>query len=167
MVPAAELEALRKERDDLYNRYLRSVADLDNYRRRVAREKDELRQYAVGGLVEALLPVLENLRLAIASAQQAASAAAIAQGVAMVSEQLRGALAGAGLSEIAPEPGAEFDPHQHQSIAHTPSATVPEDHIAQVVRPGFALNGRILRPASVVLSSGQPPAAPAEASAPA
>jgi molecular chaperone GrpE len=153
-----EIEALRKERDELYNRYLRAVADLDNYRRRVVREKDELRQFAVGNLVESLLPVLENLRLALASARQTDNPAAIAEGVAMVAEQFRGALAGVGLTEIQPEVGADFDPHQEESIGHQPSETVPEEKILQVYRSGFALNGRILRPARVVLSSG--PAAP-------
>jgi molecular chaperone GrpE len=161
--PAADLtpqlEALRKERDDLYSRYLRAVADLDNYRRRVIRENDEVRQYAVSRLVESLLPIFENLRLAIASAQQTPDPAAIAKGVGFVLEQFRTALAGVGLAEINPAVGDTFDPHQHESIAHAPSDKVPEEAIVQVARCGFALNGRIVRPASVVLSSG--PAAPA------
>src|SRR5262245_13664468 len=77
----AELEKVRKERDENYNRYLRAVADLDTYRRRVQREKDELRQFGNRDLLEALLPVYEHLGLAIASSQQATDAATIAKGV--------------------------------------------------------------------------------------
>ena len=150
----SELEKLKAERDELHNRYLRAVADLDNYRRRVMREKDELRQFAVSGLVESLLPVFENLGLAIASAQQAKKPEDIATGVAMVLEQFRGALASVGLTEIKPEPGGDFDPHKHESLSHAASDTVPEEKIVNVIRNGFALNERLIRPASVVLSSG-------------
>jgi len=152
----SEIEKLKVERDELHNRYLRAVADLDNYRRRVMREKDELRQFAVSGLVESLLPVFENLGLAIASAQQAKKPEDIATGVAMVLEQFRGALASVGLTEIKPEPGGDFDPHKHESLSHAASDTVPEEKIVNVIRSGFALNERLIRPASVVLSSGPP-----------
>lgn len=149
-----ELEKVKKERDDNYSRYLRAVADLENYRRRAMREKDELRQFAIKNLVESLLPVFEHLGLAITSAQQAQKPEDIAKGVTMVLEQFRGVLATAGLEEINPEVGAEFDPHKHESLSHSPSDTVPEEKIVQIVRTGFSLNGRILRPASVLLSSG-------------
>lgn len=149
-----EVEQLRKERDENYNRYLRAVADLDTYRRRVAREKDELRQFANRDLLESLLPVYEHLALAIASSQQAKDAESIATGVALVLEQFKSALAAKGLVEVNPAPGADFDPHQHESIGHAPHPTFPEEKIVQVVRTGFSLNGRLLRPASVLLSSG-------------
>jgi molecular chaperone GrpE len=118
------------------------------------REKDELRQFAIKNLVESMLPVYEHLGLAITSAQQAQKPEDIAQGVTMVLEQFRSALATAGLEEINPDVGAEFDPHQHESLSHAPSDTVPEEKIVQIVRTGFSLNGRILRPASVLLSNG-------------
>lgn len=157
---AAALEKLRTERDEFYNRYLRSVADLDNYRRRVQREKDELRQFAVADLVESLLPVLEHLGLAVASARQATDAATVVTGVSMVLEQFRTALGAVGLVEILPEAGADFDPHQHESLSRAPSDEVPAEKILQVVRPGFSLKGRLIRPASVVLSGG--PSTPAQ-----
>jgi molecular chaperone GrpE len=149
-----EVAKLRTERDDMYNRYLRAVADLDTYRRRVMREKDELRQFATSDLMESLLPVYEHLALALASAQQAADAESIAKGVTLVLDQFKGVLAAKGLVEINPPAGAAFDPHQHESIGHAPSDTVAPETIVQVVRAGFSLNGRLLRPASVLLSSG-------------
>lgn len=157
--PEFELEKVTKERDDNYSRYLRAVADLENYRRRVMREKDELRQFAILNLVESLLPVYEHLGLAIASAEQAQKPEDIARGVAMVLEQFRSALATVGLDEINPEVGAEFDPHQHESLSHAPSDTIPEEKIVQIIRTGFSLKGRIIRPASVLLSSGPAKAA--------
>lgn len=160
---SAELEKVTAERDENYNRFLRAVADLDTYRRRVAREKDELRQFGTRDLIESILPVYEHLGLAIASSQQATDAESIARGVALVLEQFKAVLAAKGLVEINPEVGADFDPHQEESIGHAPHDTVPEEKVVQVVRTGFSLNGRILRPASVLLSSG--PAAAATGSA--
>jgi molecular chaperone GrpE len=161
---AAELEKAIAERDENYNRYLRAVADLDTYRRRVAREKDEMRQFGTRDLIEALLPVYEHLGLAIASTQQVTDAESIAKGVSLVLEQFKSVLASKGLVEINPDVGADFDPHQEESIGHAPHPAVPAEKIVQVVRVGFALNGRILRPASVLLSSGP---APTEAAQPA
>jgi len=151
--PEDALAAAKKEAAANYDRYLRAVADLENYRRRVAREKDELRHAAAAGLLQHLLPVLDNLQLAVAAAQQDAAAGKIAAGVAMVQEQFRGVLERHGLKELKPL-GQKFDPHQHESLSHQASATVPEEHVLQVVRTGYTLHGKLVRPASVVLSSG-------------
>lgn len=150
----AQIDTLRKERDDNYNHFVRAMADLENYRRRVVREKDELRQFGTRDLIEAIIPVFEGLSLAIKSASTATDPQVIAQGVTMVLDQFRTVLASKGLTEINPAAGDAFDPHQHESIASSPSSEVPEEKILQVIRTGFSLNGRIIRPATVVLSSG-------------
>jgi molecular chaperone GrpE len=154
-VPTLEeqLAAAKKEAAGNYDRYLRAVADLENYRRRVVREKDELRQYAATNLLQHLLPLLDNLRLALAAARQDAAAQSIADGVAMALDQFKGVLERHGVKELNPV-GQKFDAHLHESLSHQPSAEVPEEHVLQVVRVGYNLHGRLLRPASVVLSSG-------------
>lgn len=144
------------------NQHLRAVADLENFRRRSVREREELRQYATSGLMEELLPILDNLGLGIASARTQTDSNAVADGVAMVRDQFKGVLIGNGLVEIDPQPGDTFDPHQHESMAHQPSDEIPAEAISQVIRVGYSLNGRLLRAASVVLSSG--PAEPATGS---
>jgi molecular chaperone GrpE len=149
-----QLTAAKKEASENYDRYLRSVADLENFRRRSVREKDELRQFAIARVLEDLLPVLDNLGLGLAAAKAPnADLQTLAGGISMVQEQLKTALANHGLKEINPA-GQTFDPNQHESIASQPSATVPEGSVAQVVRTGYSLNGRLVRPASVVVSSG-------------
>jgi molecular chaperone GrpE len=149
-----QLAAAKKEAADNYGRYLRAVADLENYRKRTVREKDELRQYAATRVLEDLLPVLDNLALGLAAAKQTgAEMKGLIGGVEMVMTQLKAALANHGLVEIDPA-GEAFDPHQHQAISHQPSATIPAEHVLTVVRTGYALNGRLLRPASVIVSSG-------------
>ena len=110
--PASEadlLAAAKKEAADNYNRYLRAVADLENFRRRTVREKDELRQFAASGVLEDLLPVIDNLGLALGAAQQpAADIKNLASGVEMVLAKLKSSLANHGLKEINPV-GQAFD----------------------------------------------------------
>jgi molecular chaperone GrpE len=155
--PPVTLEALtaaRNEAAENYNRYLRAVADLENFRRRTLREKDELRQFAASGVLEDLLPVVDNLTLALGAATRSnADLKNLTGGVEMVLTQLKSALASHGLKEINPA-GQAFDANLHESISAQPSPNVPEGNVATVVRPGFSLNGRLLRPASVVVSSG-------------
>lgn len=152
---AAEIESARKEAAAAHERYLRTAADLENFRRRAIREKEELRLFAAGKVLEDLLPVWDNLGLALAAAKQPnADLKNLVGGIDMVLQQMRSALAAHGLTEVDPA-GKPFDPHQHEAISHLPSKDVPEEHVLTVVRPGFLLNGRLLRPASVVVSSGR------------
>lgn len=150
-----QLAAARADAAAAHERYMRAVADMENFRKRTVREKDELRQFAAASVVEDLIPILDNLGLGLAAAKQQAAgdAKSIADGVAMVIEQFKSTLARHGLKEINPI-GAAFDPNQHECISHQPDAKVPEEKVIQVVRLGYTLNGRLLRPASVVVSSG-------------
>jgi len=159
--PAVEeqIAAAKKEAATNYDRYVRAVADLENYRRRVTREKDELRQFAVKNLMEDLAPVLDNVTLALGAAKQQSDAKAIGEGVTLVLEQLRAALDRHGLKEVSPL-GQKFDPNLHECISHVPDEKAPEEQVTQVVRTGYTLNGRLLRAASVIVSSG--PAKPAD-----
>lgn len=149
----AQVADAKKEAAANYDRYLRALADLENFRRRAIREKNELRQFGSAGLLQDLLPVVDNLQLAVNAARKESAAQSIADGVAMVLDQFRSALSRHGLKEVNPA-GEKFDPHQHESLSHLPSAEIPEEHVAQVVRIGYKLHDRLLRPASVVLSSG-------------
>jgi molecular chaperone GrpE len=154
--PTAEeqLAAAKADAAGHYDRYVRAMADHENFRKRVAREKDELRQYAASRVLEDLLPVLDNLGLGLAAARQPnADVKALADGVEMVQSQLKNALSQHGLVEINPA-GQPFDAHQHEALSQQPSADVPEGSVLTVVRTGYALNGRLLRPAAVVVSSG-------------
>jgi molecular chaperone GrpE len=147
------LAAAKKEAVANYDRYTRAVADLENYRKRMIREKDELRQFAAAGVVEDIIPILDTLGLGLAAAQQQTDVKAIVDGINLVLEQFKGTLGKHGLKEINPQ-GQVFDPNLHDCISHQPSEEVAEEQVSQVVRLGYSLNGRLLRPASVVVSSG-------------
>lgn len=158
----AELALARKEAAEHYDRYLRAAADFENARKRTIREKEELRQFAAARVLEDLIPVLDSLALAVGAAKAPnADLKTLVGGVDMVLNQARAALGQHGLKELNPL-AQPFDPNLHESIAVQPSADVPEGSVATVVRTGYSLHGRVLRPASVILSSG--PQAPASAS---
>lgn len=151
---AAQLAAAKAEAAGHHDRYLRTAADLENFRRRTVREKDELRTAATGRVLEDIFPVLDTLALALQAAKQpGADVKTLVGGVDMVLGQLKAALSSHGLKEISPL-GQPFDPHQHEAISHLASATVPAEQVVNVVRTGYSLNGRLLRPAAVVVSSG-------------
>jgi molecular chaperone GrpE len=151
---ALQLEAAKAEAAANYDKFVRTAADLENFRRRSVREKDELRTAATGRVLEDIFPVLDTLALAINAARQPnAELKSLVGGVEMVLAQLRTALSNHGLKEINPI-GQPFDPHQHEAISHQPSKEVKEEHVLEVVRTGYSLNSRLLRPASVIVSSG-------------
>ena len=151
---AAQLAAAKAEVAANYDKFMRTAADLENFRRRTVREKDDLRTTATGRVLEDIFPVLDTLGLAISAARQPnADLKSLVGGVDMVLTQLKTALANHGLKEISPA-GQPFDPHQHEAISHQPSTEVKEEHVITVVRTGYSLNGRLLRPASVIISSG-------------
>ncbi|RRJ94943.1 nucleotide exchange factor GrpE [Opitutaceae bacterium TAV4] len=168
--PAAGLEAqlatAKQEAAANYDRYMRALADLENFRRRTIREKDELRQFAAARVIEDLLPVIDNLGFGLAAAKlPTASTESVASGIVLVVDQFKNALGNHGLKEINPAVGDGFDPNQEEAVSHLPSPDVPEGKVLNVVRIGYSLNGRLLRPATVVVSSG--PATPAPVPAPA
>ena len=151
---AAQIAAAKQETAANLDRYVRSVADLENFRRRTVREKDELRLFAASRVLEDLLPVVDNLGLAVSAAKQpGADAKSLADGVDRVLTQLKSALTNHGIKEISPA-GLAFDANLHESISAQPSTDVAEGSVMTVVRTGYSLNGRLLRPASVIVSSG-------------
>lgn len=155
--PAPDALAIAKQAaSENYDRYLRAVADLENFRRRTVREKEELRQFAAAKVLEDLMPVMDNLTLALGAAKQpTADIKSLVGGVEMILGQLKSALGNHGLKEINPA-GQLFDANFHESVSAQPSPDVPEGSVMNVVRTGYTLNGRLLRPATVVVSSGVP-----------
>lgn len=143
----AEAEARLEEQR---NAYLRAAADLENYRRRVARELDNARQYGAERLAGALLPVIDSLELGLSSAGKA-DAATLAEGQQATLRLLQKALREAGITELDPA-GAPFDPTQHEAMAMQTSAAQAPDTVLEVFQKGYVLNGRLLRPARVIVA---------------
>jgi molecular chaperone GrpE len=150
---AEELQKAREEVASLKDRYLRTVAEMENFRRRLAREKQDIIRSAATGIIEALLPVLDNLRLGLQSAENHPEAREVTKGFSMVHDQLQGVLREQGLESIEPQ-NEDFDPNLHDALTQQPSDEVEEGKVLQTVRVGYRLNDRLLRAASVIVSSG-------------
>ncbi len=146
-----DLTARAAKAEENWDRYVRAVAELDNYRKRMARERTEWMQQANERLIRELLPVLDHFEAALAAATSAEQFEAFKTGVGLILAQLRQVLSAAGVQEIDAR-GQAFDPAQHEALAHQDSTEVPEGHVLQQVRKGYRLNGRLLRPASVVVA---------------
>jgi molecular chaperone GrpE len=146
----AEAEALR---DQYLGDLKRVAADFDNYRKRVAREREALVTRAHAGLVEAILPVLDDLGRALEAAGLHEEAK-LEDGVRLVHRQLSDVLAREGLQEIPTD--VAFDPHVHEALAAIPSEA-EEGTILEVVQRGYLLGDRVLRPARVVVAAANAP----------
>jgi molecular chaperone GrpE len=149
----AESEALRAESEKFRDLYLRSQADLENYRKRAAREREDATRYANASLIEKLLPILDNFELGLDAARQSADAGGILAGMSMVQRQLHDFLREIGV-EVIDAQGAAFDPNLHEAIGHESSGEAPEGAIIRQMRKGYRLRDRLLRAAAVIVSKG-------------
>jgi molecular chaperone GrpE len=150
--PAAAdpLASLAVERDEYLDHLQRLTAEFDNYRKRVRRDTEELRLRAAEGVVESLLPVMDNMQRALRAAEEHEEGQLI-QGVELVSGQLSSVMASHGLEQVQTEVGAPFDPTVHEAVLTQPSDEFEEGSIARVLEPGYLLHGRLLRAAKVIV----------------
>ncbi len=148
------MSGLQADLDRFRDLALRSQADFENYKKRSAREKDDAIKYANSSLLERLLPVVDNFELGLAAARGEGEASPIFSGMGLVFKQLNDFLADNGLQPI-DAVGERFDPNLHEAIAHEPSEKVPEGSIIHQTRRGYRYKDRLLRPASVIVSSGR------------
>jgi len=153
IVEATPLEKAEAEAAEMKSRWLLSVADMENYRKRIGREKQDIIRSAGASVVESLLPVLDNMKLGLQAAENHPEAKDVTLGFKMVDDQLKRALSEQGLEELIPD-GEAFDPNFHECISHQSSSEVDEDKVIQTVRAGYRLNDRLIRAASVIVSSG-------------
>jgi molecular chaperone GrpE len=137
----------------------RAMADFANYKRRTAQELEQKIRDANGGLLTQLLPVLDDLQLALANLPADLAQHPWPQGVEMIGQKLRHILKNQGLEQIGTE-GERFDPYIHEAVAYEEHPVYDEGQVASVYRVGYRLNDRVLRPAQVVVARGssRPPA---------
>jgi molecular chaperone GrpE len=136
-----------------YDQWVRTTADLDNYKKRATRERQEAIRFANEALIEKLITVLDNFDSALAatSAANSPSVQSLQTGVNMIYQQLRNVLTEAGLEEI-DATNKPFDPNWHEALSQQPSSEVPEGHVMQQLRKGYKMRERLLRPAGVVVA---------------
>jgi molecular chaperone GrpE len=163
--PFAVIEKLNAENAELKDRLLRALAEMENLRRRTAREVADARAYGVANLARDMLSVADNLARAVesvpAEARAAADAAvkALIEGVELTERDLHAALGRYGVTKLSPQ-GEKFDPNFHQAMYEVPNDSLPTGSVTDVVQSGWKIGERVLRPALVAVSKGGPKAAP-------
>jgi len=140
------LAALQKERDSFKDQFLRAVADFDNYRKRIDRERREVSEYAAADVILELLPIIDNFERALQA--PAGADEAFRRGVELIHKQMLDLLRKRGVTAI-DALGADFDPNVHQAVIHESSAEHREGEVMQELQRGYKLGDRLLRPAMV------------------
>lgn len=149
----AELQAKAAKADENWEKYVRVVADLDNYKKRAARERSDAIKYANEALIEKLLPVVDNFEAALAAttSPQGGNLDSLKMGINMIYTQLKGLLTESGVEEIDALNKA-FDPNFHEAVSQQVTADAPEGQVVQQMRKGYRYRERLLRPAMVVVA---------------
>jgi molecular chaperone GrpE len=161
---AQEAAALAKENAELKDRVLRTLAEMENLRRRTEREVADSRTYAITSFARDLVGVADNIQRALDAVRDSGvalegPAKALVDGVELTERELLKVLEKNGVKKFDPK-GEKFDPNLHQAIFEVPDARVPSGSVVQVIQPGYAIGDRVLRPALVGVSKGGPKTAP-------
>jgi molecular chaperone GrpE len=146
--PEAVAAAQSKAQEN-WNSYMRAVAELDNYRKRAEREIDQARKYAIERFAQELLPVGDALEAGLRSG--AANSTALLEGAQATLKELNRAFEKAGIKVMDPT-GQPFDPNWHEAMVAQENREVPPNTVISVIQKGYSLNGRLLRPARVIVS---------------
>ena len=166
----SEIEKKSAEVAAKHDAYLRAVAETENVRRRLEKEKEETAKYAIAKFAKDILSVGDNFQRAIAAVPKDAvetdpALKTLLDGVVLAERDYKGALERHGIKTIDPA-GQPFNPHHHQAVMEQESADVPAGTVLQVYQVGYLIDDRCLRPAMVVVSKGGPKAAKAQEPAP-
>ncbi len=150
-----KIKGLQEESKKNYDLYLRSQAEMENIKKRNAKEKEEWIKYANETLIKEILPVMDNLENAISHTQNENSLQSLKEGVELTLKGLKDSLVKSGLAEVKAE-GEPFDPCFHHAVSELEDKSVKAGIIIQELQKGYLLNQRLIRPAMVVLSKGGP-----------
>jgi molecular chaperone GrpE len=147
------LSAAESKAREYYDAWLRTKAEMENFKRRSHEDVVKARKFAIESFAEHLLPVVDSLNAALAD--RSGELSHLREGVELTLRQLTSAFEKSKLVEINPAVGEKFDPHRHQAISAVPSPTVPPGHVVSVLQKGWMIADRVLRPALVTVSQAQ------------
>jgi len=161
--PPDQIAQLEAEKTDLKEKLLRTLADMENLRRRTEREISDARTYAVSNFARDMLNVADNFQRAIDSVpaearEGSAALTALIEGIELTEREMLKTLERYGVKRLDPE-GEKFDPHLHQAMFEVPKPDVPSGTVVQVIQPGYVIGDRVLRPALVGVVKNAPKAA--------
>jgi molecular chaperone GrpE len=149
-----KLSETEEEAQNNYDLYMRTYAEMENIRKRGVKEREELAKYANESLIKEILPIIDSLEKAIAHAQDDDNASALVEGLELTREDLMKKLEKAGLEGVEAL-GKPFDPNFHEAVSQQIDDGVAPGHVLIELQKGYVLNGRLIRPSTVVISSGK------------
>lgn len=150
---AEEGDTLQTMLDEANEKYIRARAELDNYRKRVQREFGEIREYTKANTVQEFFSVFDHFQMAMNHVGETSDFETLKQGMDMILTEFRRTFEALGVQQVDAE-GKEFDPNEHEAVSHEPSDTVPEGNVLRQWKCGYRMGDRLLRPATVIVSSG-------------
>lgn len=150
---SAELAQVKRERDELKDRLLRTVAEFDNFRKRTDRDRQAVTESITAGVMEELLPLVDDLERAVTTDAGDEAADAYRRGVELILKQIHELLRKRGVQPIEAI-GADFDPYYHQAVTYEPAEGHREGEIIEEFRRGYTLGDRLLRPSMVKVAKG-------------
>ena len=146
-------EQICKRCQELEDQHLRTLADMDNFKKRLTREKEEHARFAAEAVLADILPALDNLDLALSYGRNNEACADLLTGLDLAQKSLLETLARHGLT-TGGEAGEPFNPEIHEALTQEPNSNIPAGHVSQLFQKGYCLKGRLLRPAKVIVSAG-------------
>jgi molecular chaperone GrpE len=149
--PKAEIDVVRDELEEAKDKYLRALADFDNYRKRVAREKEQYIKCANEELIKCLLEVVDNLERALETSNENTTYEALMKGVELTLSRLKDILSGEGLCHIECV-GRPFDPNYHEAVMQMEKDGAESETVIEETQRGYTLKGKVIRPSKVVVS---------------
>ena len=158
---ADRIETLQRQLDEQQNQHLRSLAEMENLKKRHSTELGKARKFAIDQFAKEMVNVMESLDKACEVGRQNSAETAvdaIREGVELIRKQMLNAFEKFSISEIDPQPGDPFDSDEQQAISIQPSSDIPANHVAVMFRKGYRIHNRLLRPAMVIVAAEQEPA---------
>jgi molecular chaperone GrpE len=149
--PKPEIDVVRDELEEAKDKYLRALADFDNYRKRVAREKEQYIQCANEELIRSILEVVDNLERALEASSENTNYEALAKGVELTLMRLKDILSAEGLCHIECM-GLPFDPNYHEAVMAIDKEGAEPETVVEETQKGYTLKGKVIRPSKVVVS---------------
>ena len=149
-----QLSEIQAKVADYWDQVVRAKAEMENIKRRAQRDVESARKYSVEKFASDLLPVVDSLEQGIETSQNATDIAALREGMAMTNKMLITTMEKQGLIQVHPH-GEKFNPEFHEAMSMIESTEIAEDHVITVFQKGYRLNGRLVRPARVIVSRGE------------
>jgi molecular chaperone GrpE len=147
------IEEICKRCQELEEHHLRTLADMDNFKKRLTREKEEQFRFAAEAVLADILPALDNFDLALSYARGNEAYTELITGLDLAQKSLLEILSRHGLTSVG-ETGDAFNPEVHEALTQEPNSSIPVGHVSQLFQKGYLLKGRLLRPAKVIVSAG-------------